>query len=180
MQWLDGNHWKRASLGWGPSGAAAAAAARARTRTQQTHEPLSSMGGEQILHQGYLIKEPFGKKPGLFVDVFSGTGCVSRAAGKQRYKVITVDWEGRPGDYERQPRPKVDGDVHDSAVQKKLFALKPNVAWASIPCENVSRAKTTGKKRTLNQTKKNTALVKKLAWLLAPLISLTVILPVSL
>ncbi len=103
-----------------------------------------------------------GKQPGLFVDIFSGTGCVSKAAGKQRYKVITVDKEARPGQYERKPRAQIDGDVHSQEVQKQLFALKPDVAWASVPCENVSRAKTTGTKRTLNQTRKNVALVKRL------------------
>ncbi len=82
------------------------------------------------------------RKPGLFFDLFSGTGSVSRAAGKCKFKVKSVDYARRPGKYTRKRWASIVGDINTQMVQHELSKLKPQTAWASIPCDEVSPAHT--------------------------------------
>ena len=67
--------------------------------------------------------------------LFSGTGSVERPWREKGHDVISVDIDGKHG-----------ADIVEDILQLSYCKLPtPDVIWASVPCEQYSRARTTGR-----------------------------------
>ena len=71
------------------------------------------------------------------LELFSGTGSVGMSWREAGHEVISVDIDGRYN-------PEIVGDIMQWSYCK---SPTPDVIWASVPCEQYSRARTTGRER---------------------------------
>ena len=69
------------------------------------------------------------------LELFSGTGSIGKPFRKRGHEVIAVDVDGRFG-----------CEIQDDILQFAYVKLPwvPDIIWASPPCTEYSRAKTTG------------------------------------
>ena len=74
------------------------------------------------------------------LELFSGTGSIGKPFKKNGHEVIAVDVDGRFG-----------CEIQDDILQFAYVKLPwvPDIIWASPPCTEYSRAKTTGPARNL-------------------------------
>lgn len=90
----------------------------------------------RILH---MSSKRISRRPKRFLDLFTGSGSVSRVAEKLGYEVRSLDTEPSCD-------PTYLTDILDFDYETQLKGWIPDVIWASPPCTEYSIANTRGKR----------------------------------